>query len=511
MSKYVSLIVIGILTIGVVLRLRGAQTQFPFFMDQADDLFAVQKMADHIQRGELEALPLEGEPGEYPTQVAPEGSINHSVVFLYLLLPFAWLAGFDPYGVVVWFILLGIANIYLVYRVGKLLFGQKEGLIAAGLASISYWMIIQSRTIWPTTPVVFFVLLSALGLAYILNRKRVGWVLFVGAASIASQMHTGGYIYFLFIFIFAPFVWKRYPASGFWAAATVGTLVLPLVPFVFSDSRNEFIVVSSIAEFMKQAILLVRSNPLSAATTIVSEQVFYWIQALGIRSATEEILGLAGGILLIAWSVSAAWAGWRKSSLAHAWVGGWFIYFLFVPLFSFLYYGVSISRGTFSRLQFGLPFIFWGLSIVTTALFAKGTWGKLVGVTLLVGMVAINTYSYYWMIVHDTQGELPYGTFEKMAEFFAKDAAGRPYGIVEGNRKDVARAIFFIQLHQGLVPPSQINGSGNVRSWEGRISLAGTPPALTYRIFSTTAQDFAEGNVTQRFGDYVVIQSDTAK
>lgn len=92
-------------------------------------------------------------------------------IILPLILGFLWKSGFNiilASKVLAIFFSMGV--IYLTYKIGKELFGEKEGLIAATLVSITPVFIEYSSKILTGIPSVFFALLS---LNFILKKKYV--------------------------------------------------------------------------------------------------------------------------------------------------------------------------------------------------------------------------------------------------------------------------------------------------------------------------------------------------
>lgn len=75
------------------------------------------------------------------------------------------LFGYHPLIARLLYALLGTAIVYLVYRLGRRIFGQAAGLIAAACAAGYSYLILYSATLLTETPFIFFLLL-ALNTAY---------------------------------------------------------------------------------------------------------------------------------------------------------------------------------------------------------------------------------------------------------------------------------------------------------------------------------------------------------
>lgn len=75
------------------------------------------------------------------------------------------LFGYHPLIARLLYVLLGTAIVYLVYRLGRRVFGQAAGLLAAACAAGYSYLILYSATLLTETPFIFFLLL-ALNAAY---------------------------------------------------------------------------------------------------------------------------------------------------------------------------------------------------------------------------------------------------------------------------------------------------------------------------------------------------------
>jgi hypothetical protein len=77
---------------------------------------------------------------------------------------------------------LGVATVYLVYEIGRLLYGRTAGLFAALLMALMPYHVVVSRQVLLDGPMVFFATLSMLLLARFVLSGRPVWLYATGAA-----------------------------------------------------------------------------------------------------------------------------------------------------------------------------------------------------------------------------------------------------------------------------------------------------------------------------------------
>ena len=72
--------------------------------------------------------------------------------FYWLITPFYALGGGNPLWPNIFLILTSIFAIYILYKLGEKLGGEKAGLLAALIASVSYYVVSASRWLSDPTP-----------------------------------------------------------------------------------------------------------------------------------------------------------------------------------------------------------------------------------------------------------------------------------------------------------------------------------------------------------------------
>jgi 4-amino-4-deoxy-L-arabinose transferase-like glycosyltransferase len=145
-KNYDKIIICFILIIASFYRLYRIRDYLTFLGDEGRDVLVVYK----ILHGTFTLLG--------PT--ASVGGFFLGPIYYYFMAPFLWLFNYDPVGPAIMVALFGIATVWLVYKVGKELFGASVGIIAAGLYAISPLVVTYSRSSWNPNLMPFFSLLT---------------------------------------------------------------------------------------------------------------------------------------------------------------------------------------------------------------------------------------------------------------------------------------------------------------------------------------------------------------
>lgn len=178
------ILLIIILLLGAYLRLYKISQYMTFLGDEGRDVLIVKRMiVDH-------KFTLLG-----PT--ASVGGFFLGPIYYYFMLPFLWAWQLDPTGPAVMVALFGIATIYLVYRLGREMFGQYAAFVASSLYALSPLVIAYSRSSWNPNIVPFFSTLLVYSLWNLTRKSSNYYPLLVGLAlGIGIQLH------YLFLFLF---------------------------------------------------------------------------------------------------------------------------------------------------------------------------------------------------------------------------------------------------------------------------------------------------------------------
>lgn len=145
-KNYDKIALVLILIIASFYRLYNIENYMTFLGDEGRDVLIVYK----ILHGTFTLLG--------PT--ASVGGFFLGPIYYYFMAPFLWLFNYNPVGPAIMVALIGIATVWLIFKVGKEFFGSSVGLIAAGLYAISPLVVTYSRSSWNPNPMPFFSLLT---------------------------------------------------------------------------------------------------------------------------------------------------------------------------------------------------------------------------------------------------------------------------------------------------------------------------------------------------------------
>jgi 4-amino-4-deoxy-L-arabinose transferase-like glycosyltransferase len=165
-----------ILLVAAFMRLYRIQDYMTFLGDQGRDVLIVY----NILHGHL-------------TLLGPTSSVGGfflGPIYYYFMAPFLWLFNYNPVGPAVMVALIGVATVWLVYKITTEFFNNKVGLIAALLYAISPIVVAYSRFSWNPNLMPFFSLLILYLLYKSLVKNSFKLFFVVGILfGIAMQLH----------------------------------------------------------------------------------------------------------------------------------------------------------------------------------------------------------------------------------------------------------------------------------------------------------------------------------
>lgn len=127
-----------------------------------------------------------------PVFIGPMTSIGNMYLgpfYYYFMLPFLWLSYPSPMGPVYAVIVLSLLTVYLLYRIGKELFGQKTAWLATIFFALSANVIIYSRFSWNPNIAPFFSLLMFYFTYLAWQKSPRYWPLVALMFSVLIQLH----------------------------------------------------------------------------------------------------------------------------------------------------------------------------------------------------------------------------------------------------------------------------------------------------------------------------------
>lgn len=172
----------------------------------------------------------------------------HGPLWLYLNLPAYLIGGGDPVYVGWFWVLLYISSLFIIYIVGKKLFGEEEGILSALL--LSSVTILNVRSLFNPygamllSPVFFYYFIN-----YLHSRNLkflILSLLFLGII-IQFQMAFGVPILFLVLLYLIYYLFKKKKLTHL---IFLPILLVPLSSFLLFDLRNHFIQLKSVANYI---------------------------------------------------------------------------------------------------------------------------------------------------------------------------------------------------------------------------------------------------------------------
>lgn len=471
----VFLSVIGILILAAFLRLYMIQDYMTFLGDEGRDVLVVY----NILHGHL-------------TLLGPTSSVGGfflGPIYYYFMAPFLWLFQYNPVGPAVMVAIFGTITVWLVYKIGKDLFGTIAGIVAALLYAISPVVIAYSRSSWNPNLMPFFTIVT-LWIVY----KGVRASMEVGQIKLTKKS--------LSLFVVSGFLCGILMQLHYLATFVVAIMIvyLALVYLVFNRSwlvlfkKNESRVTNQ--ESSKNIFLLLNSyflillgfligwspylafearhgfpNTISIFKFVFHSQevhgggnmwqiisdVFFRLfgrlvtdfpppEQVSLRA--HPTIGVWYGLTLTLGLVSVAIFGWQlykqfknqssefriEKILQYSLVATWFI----IGIFLFGFYKKTIYDYYFGFL-FPLPFLLVGNTIAFAL--SKQALFKLVGVAALITLCIVNIQAMPFRYPPNRQ----LAQIKQISEFVLTQTNNKPYNfaLLTGGNSDHAYRYFF--------------------------------------------------------------------
>lgn len=121
--------------------------------------------------------------------VTSVGNLYLGPLYYYFMLPFLWLTYPSPLGPVYAVAALGVATVYLVYRLGRSLIGENGALLAAFFYTFSIAAIQGARFSWNPNPAPFVSVLMVYFTYQAWQKHPRSWIWVAVCASVLLQLH----------------------------------------------------------------------------------------------------------------------------------------------------------------------------------------------------------------------------------------------------------------------------------------------------------------------------------
>lgn len=367
------------------------------------------------------------------------GSIYMGPIYYYFMIPFLWLFNFDPVGPTVMVVLLSLATIYLIFRLGSEFFHTRVGLVASLLYSISPLTIIYGRSSWNPNVVPFFSSLFIYSIFQAFIKNKYLWLVFSGLSlGVLFQLH---YVTFIFVptiaalwVIFRP----KIPIKNL--LLSVFAFITAYFPFILFEIRHQFVNTQGAWRFLWQQ----KSEATTSFFHTISDvlvRLFWRLVVIENAELTKFLLVLLGFTLYLTFKL---WTKNPDKTKALKMLIIWF----FAGIFSFGLYRGVIYDYYFGSL-FPLPFLFVG--IMTMMLWKYSKVGKVIATVILISLVFFN-------LKHSPNKIEPNNMLkntETISQFVFDLADNKPYNfaLIAGQNSDHAYR-YFLELWKN--PPKVI-------------------------------------------------------
>lgn len=223
-------LIIFILFLGLVCRLYNYQTLFIYNQDQ--DLIGW-FVKDIVYNNHFRLV----------GQETSTKGIFIGPLFYYFLIPFYWMAGFDPIGGFYGVLLVGIITLISFYYVFDKIFGKNVGLIASLIYAISTYTVFNDRWMVPTMTVFLWTIWFLYSLFLISKAKRGGFILAGILAGLIWNINMA-LVVLAPIVIYFVYTTRHKLKASFLSALIIGCFLVS-IPLLVFELRHSFLQTNS--------------------------------------------------------------------------------------------------------------------------------------------------------------------------------------------------------------------------------------------------------------------------
>ncbi|MGA3291883.1 MAG: glycosyltransferase family 39 protein [Candidatus Microgenomates bacterium] len=229
-----AVLLLVILVLAFVIRVLNIGNILNFYYDQGRDALVIWDLI-HLHKFFLIG-PTTGLAG-----------IFRGPFYYYLIAPFYFIGRGNPIWPSVFLILTSVAAVFLVYLLGTEIRDRATGLIAALLTSFSFNLILASRWLSNSTPMLLLSLILVWGVFKIMDGKKWGWtvIALVSGLSLFNFGSSGELFYLPAIVIFIIWQWKSRPD---WRnlVLSIPLFALTFAPLVLFDLKHQHILLHNL-------------------------------------------------------------------------------------------------------------------------------------------------------------------------------------------------------------------------------------------------------------------------
>lgn len=170
--------------------------------------------------------------------------------YYWLITPFYFLGKGDPTWPANFLALTSVAAIFLLYYLGKEIFDRATGLVAAVVASFSYYIVVASRWLSNPTPMLLISMLLVFSMFMATKGKKWAWALIGFLLGMSIQFGSAAEVFYLpAVAIFAFWQRKKLPSFRI-VVLSVFLFLISFIPQTIFDFRHGGILSGNIAKFL---------------------------------------------------------------------------------------------------------------------------------------------------------------------------------------------------------------------------------------------------------------------
>ncbi len=232
--KFVYLILGLVLVMALVVRVYGVNHVLGFYFDQGRDALVIRDFLFGSHKPFLIG-PTTGLAG-----------IFRGPYYYYLIAPFYFLGRGNPIFPSVFLAITSVFAIYLIYLLGAKIQDSITGLIAAIIASFSFYIVMASRWLSNPTPMLLLSMVLVWAMIKVTEKKKWAWpiIALISGLSLFNFGSSGEFFYFPALLIFFIWQWKNRPDLKNFILSII-LFVSTFAPLVLFDLKHEHILLNN--------------------------------------------------------------------------------------------------------------------------------------------------------------------------------------------------------------------------------------------------------------------------
>lgn len=397
-----------ILITAAILRVYHTETILGFWYDQGRDALVIW---DFWHKGKLFLIgPTTGIAG-----------IFRGPWYYWLIAPVYLIAGGNPSAVAIFLALTTVVAIYYLFKIGEKLGGVKVGLLAALIASLSYYMVTSARWLSNPTPMFLVSMLTIWFLIKFTEGKKHALAAIAFLTGMAIQFGSAAEVFYIPAILIVLWIYRK--KIGGWKKLILPGLIFfaVFIPQIAFNIRHQGIFMTAVKKFLFED----ESFKLSFWQMLKIRAPFYydmlaskfWINGAKLFA---PFLITAGLSLVLNWKKL-----WKSTVFQII-----FIFFL-TPFIGMLFFQGNYGN-VYEYYFTGYFFIFILLFSYLLVTFSKNIVGKLVLITFL-AIFLVRSYKTSVIYVATTANWGPSAVYlsnqKEILDWIYEDAGDKPFNV----------------------------------------------------------------------------------